>query len=79
MAEIVSPLPGVYYAAPAPDEEPFVKAGDPVKAGQTVGLVEVMKQYSEIKSEVSGTVASVEVTNGDSVTPGTVVAIVDPE
>lgn len=79
MANIVSPLPGVYYAAPAPEEEPFVKAGDSIEAGQTVGLVEVMKQFSEIRSEVSGTVASVEVTNGDSVTPGTIVAIVEPE
>ncbi|WP_261624315.1 acetyl-CoA carboxylase [Nesterenkonia marinintestina] len=77
MAEVISPLPGTFYAAPAPDEDPYVNEGDDVEAGQVIGLVEVMKQFSEIKSQVAGTVSSIEVANGDAVTPGTVVAVIE--
>lgn len=77
MADVVSPLPGVFYAAPAPEKDPFVKPGDHIEKDQAVGLVEVMKQFSEIKSEVSGTVKSVEVTDGDTVNPGSVIVVVE--
>ena len=76
MADIVSPLPGTFYTAPAPDQPPFVQPGDTIAAGQTVGIVEVMKQFSEIQSEVAGTVKSIEVKNGESVNPGTVLVVV---
>ena len=73
MANIISPLPGVFYTSPGPDKDPFVIPGDRVSPGQAVGLVEVMKQFSEIRAESAGTVKSVEVENGASITPGTVV------
>ncbi|MFC6353528.1 acetyl-CoA carboxylase biotin carboxyl carrier protein, partial [Rothia nasimurium] len=53
-------------------DSPFVSPGDTVEVGQTVGMVEIMKQFNEIKSEVSGTVESVEVENAAPVTPGMV-------
>lgn len=72
MADIVSPIPGIFYVAPAPDKPPFVSPGDTVEVGQTVGMVEIMKQFNDIKSDVSGTVESVEVENAAPVTPGMV-------
>lgn len=76
MTEIVSPLPGVFYTKPGPDKDPFVVPGDRVEPGQAVGIVEVMKQFTEIRSEVAGTVKSIEFANGDPVTPGAVLVTV---
>lgn len=77
MSEITSPLPGIFYRSPGPDKDPFVRVGDNIEPGQVVGLVEVMKQFSEVRSEISGTVSSVEVENGGTVNPGTLLVIVD--
>lgn len=77
MADIISPIPGVFYAAPAPGKPAFVAPGDSVEVGQTVGIVEIMKQFNEIKSDVAGTVASVEVQDASPVTPGMVLIKVD--
>lgn len=75
MADIVSPLPGVFYTRPAPDQDPFVKPGDRVQPGQPIGIVEVMKQFNEIQAEVAGVVASVELENGATVNPGDVLVV----
>jgi biotin carboxyl carrier protein len=77
MAQIVSPLPGIFYTRPGPDKDPFVRPGDRVEAGQAIGIVEVMKQFNEITSDVSGTVVSVDAAEGDTVMPGDVLAVVD--
>lgn len=76
MAHIVSALPGVFYAAPAPDKPPFVQVGDRVEPGQAVGLIEVMKQFTEVRSEVAGTIASIEVDNAAAIVPGAVLMVV---
>ena len=55
MPDIQSPLPGTFYHAPSPESDPFKKAGDPVAADDTIGLVEVMKTFIEVKAEVTGT------------------------
>src|ERR671927_253817 len=54
MAEhtVLSPLPGIFYRSPAPTEPPFVEIGAAVTADQTIGLVEIMKQFAEVKAEV---------------------------
>lgn len=75
--QIIAPLPGVFYRRPAPDKAPFVEVGDTITAGQTVGLVEIMKQFTEVKSEVAGTVASFDVEDNGMVNPGDVIATVD--
>jgi acetyl-CoA carboxylase biotin carboxyl carrier protein len=61
--QITSPLPGVFYRRPDPDSEPFVAEGDRVEPGDVIGLVEIMKSFHEIKSEIGGTVARFLVDN----------------
>lgn len=79
MAQIVSPLPGVFYTKPGPDKEPFVLPGDRVEPGQAIGMVEVMKQFTEIRAEVGGTVVSVDAVEGDTVMPGDVLVTVSED
>ncbi len=77
MAEIISPLPGVFYRKPAPGKDDFVEIGDTVEAGQTIGIDEIMKQFTEVKAETAGTVASFNVENEGTVNPGDVIAVID--
>ena len=54
---VVAPLTGVFYRTPSPGALPYVREGGPVNAGQVIGLIEAMKLFNEIKSDVSGTVS----------------------
>lgn len=54
--EVVSPIPGVFYRRPDPGSPEYVKAGQQVAPDDTVGLVEVMKTFYPVQSEVGGTV-----------------------
>jgi biotin carboxyl carrier protein len=76
MAEIQSPLPGVFYRRPSPDKDPFVPDGERVEAGQVIGLIEVMKQFSEVQAESAGTLEGFRIDDGDMVHPGDVIAVV---
>lgn len=67
---IHSPLPGVFYRKPSPDAEPFVKEGDQVKAGDVVGLIEVMKNYYELQAETDGIIEKFLVDNEGIVDAG---------
>lgn len=64
MQHVVAPLTGVWYAAPSPGARAYVVEGDEITAGQVVGLIEAMKLFNEIKSEVSGTVTRSLVESG---------------
>lgn len=77
MAEIQSPLPGVFYRKPAPDKDDFVKEGDQVSEGQTIGIIEIMKQFTEIKADSSGTLTEFKVHNEGTVNPGDVIAVIE--
>ena len=68
--DIVSPIVGVFYAAPSPDADPFVKVGDRVEKGQVIGIVEAMKLMNEIQSDISGVVTHIYAENGDGVEYG---------
>ena len=68
--DMKSPLTGVYYAAPSPTSPSFIKVGDTVAVGQTIALIEAMKVFSEIPSEVSGRVIAINVQNGNVVKKG---------
>ena len=68
--EIRSPLPGTFYRRPAPDQPVYKEEGDSLAKGDTIGLVEVMKSFHEVKSEVEGTVAKFLVENEDPVQAG---------
>ena len=62
---ISAPLVGTYYAAPAPEQPPFVAAGDRVKKGQTVCLIEAMKMMSEVPAPCDGVIEEVLKANGE--------------
>lgn len=62
-----SPMVGTYYASPAPDKPVFVKIGQAVKQGETLGIIEAMKMFNPIESEVSGTVLAILVDTGQPV------------
>ena len=56
---IAAPLTGIWYASPTPGSAPFVEAGREVAIGQVVGLIEAMKLFNEIKSDLAGRVIRV--------------------
>ncbi len=60
---IKSPYPGTFYRRSSPEAEPYVSEGDEIEAGQVVGLVEIMKNFHEIKSDEAGRVVSVLLEN----------------
>jgi len=74
---IISPLPGIFYRKPAPDKDPYVNEGDTVEAGQTIGLIEIMKQFTEVRSEQAGTIVEFKVEDAGMVNPGDVLATLD--
>jgi len=61
---VKAPLTGLYYGAPSPGATPYVAVGDHVAVGQIIGLIEAMKLFNEIKSDLAGRVARVCVDNG---------------
>ncbi|ATO57319.1 acetyl-CoA carboxylase biotin carboxyl carrier protein [Bartonella sp. 1-1C] len=65
--EIVSPMVGTAYLAPAPGAQPFVKVGQNVSKGQTLLIIEAMKTMNQISSPHSGTVTAILVTDGQPV------------
>ena len=67
---IAAPMIGTFYAYPTPGAPPFVREGDDVFVGQTVGIIEAMKIMNEIAADRSGTVAAVLVSNGQPVEYG---------
>lgn len=67
---VVAPMVGTYYSASSPDTPPFVGKGDHVADGQTLCILEAMKLFNEIKSEVSGTVVDILVENAQPVEYG---------
>lgn len=70
LVDITTPLSGVFYASPAPDEPVYVQVGEEVEAGQVVALVEAMKVFNEIHAEVSGVVVAILVTPGQTIQSG---------
>ena len=68
--EVKAPLVGVFYSAPSPNDENFVKLGDKVSKGDVVCVIEAMKMFNEIKADVSGTISEICVNNGNIVEYG---------
>lgn len=67
---VSSPLVGTFYNASSPESDPFVKIGDAVKKGQTLGIIEAMKLMNEIECEYDGVVEAILVNNEDVVEYG---------
>ena len=64
MRYVTAPLTGVWYASPSPDARPYVQVGGELVVGQVIGLIEAMKLYNEIKSDVAGRVVRITAENG---------------
>lgn len=74
VALVVTPVPGVFYRRPAPEQPFFVEEGGSVKAGDTIGLIEVMKTFMPVVSEVAGRLQCFLVEDQGVVAPGQAVA-----
>lgn len=73
-----SPIDGIFYRRASPDEPAFVEVGAVVAVGQTLGLVEVMKTFNPIRSEVAGTVTAIGVGDQEEVAVGTLLLSIAP-
>jgi acetyl-CoA carboxylase biotin carboxyl carrier protein len=60
---IKAPLPGIFYRRPNPEADPYVGEGDAVQPGDVVGLIEIMKNFYEVKSGAAGVIARFLVEN----------------
>ena len=78
LLEIRSPIVGTFYRASSPDKPPYVKVGDSVSIGDVVCIVEAMKLFNEIESEVSGKIVKVLVEEAKPVEYDQVLYLVDP-
>ncbi|MDW6004894.1 acetyl-CoA carboxylase [Vibrio mangrovi] len=75
--DVVSPLPGIFYRRPAPDAPEFVVEGSEVHTGEIIGLIEVMKQFSEVTADIDGKLTSFYIQNEDFIEPGQVIACIE--
>ncbi len=76
--EIKSPMIGTFYRSANPESPAFVNVGDKISAGGTVCIVEAMKLFNEIESEVSGTIVKVLVDDSQPVEYDQPLFLVDP-
>jgi len=74
---VISPMVGVAYLSAEPGAAPFVTAGQPVTAGQTLLLIEAMKTFNQIKAPKAGTVGRILVASGSPVEYGEVLMVLD--
>jgi acetyl-CoA carboxylase biotin carboxyl carrier protein len=64
---VKAPMVGTFYASASPGAAAFVKVGQQVKAGETLGIIEAMKMFNQIEADVAGTVQAILVDNGQPV------------
>jgi acetyl-CoA carboxylase biotin carboxyl carrier protein len=64
---VKAPMVGTFYASATPGTPAFVKVGQQVKAGETLGIIEAMKMFNQIEADVAGTVQAILVENGQPV------------
>jgi len=79
LLRVEAPVMGVFYRSPAPGEPAFVDIGDTVEVGQPVGIIEAMKVFSEVLSEVAGRVVDIPAKSGALVQPGDVLVLLEGE
>jgi acetyl-CoA carboxylase biotin carboxyl carrier protein len=75
---VKAPLTGIFYASPAPGSPPYVQAGNEIAVGQVIGLIEAMKLFNEIKSDIAGRVVRVVAESGQLVKSKQPLVEVDP-
>jgi acetyl-CoA carboxylase biotin carboxyl carrier protein len=79
LVEIKSPIVGTFYRSASPDKPPFVKVGDVIEAGDVVCIVEAMKLFNEIESEISGKIVKVLIEDASPVEYDQALFLVDPK
>jgi acetyl-CoA carboxylase biotin carboxyl carrier protein len=67
LVDVLAPMVGIFYRAPAPGEAPFVELGNRISVGQTICILEAMKLMNELEAELSGEVVEILVENGTPV------------
>ena len=67
---LLSPLPGTFYRRPSPDKPAYKNDGDMVAVGDVIGLIEVMKSFTEVKAEVAGKIIKFVADNEEPVMAG---------
>lgn len=78
LIEVRSPMTGMFYSRPSPDAEPFVSVGKQVNKGDPLCLVEVMKLFTTIYTELNGRIASIAATDGQLVEHDQVLFLIEP-
>lgn len=78
LLEVKSPIVGTFYRSSSPDKGPFVKVGDEITKGSVVCIVEAMKLFNEIESEVAGKIVKVLIEDAQPVEYDQVLFLVDP-
>jgi acetyl-CoA carboxylase biotin carboxyl carrier protein len=78
LAAVRAPMLGTFYHAPAPGEPPYVVPGDLVREDDTIGLIDVMKLFTQIPAGVAGRVVEVVAQNGALVEYGQVLVLIEP-
>ena len=68
--EVLSPLPGIFYRCPAPEMPPYKEPGDQVAEGDIIGVIEVMKQFTEIHADAGGKIIRFLVDNDAPIESG---------
>ena len=77
MAQLFSPLPGTFYRSSSPDQPPFKADGQAITVGDVIGLIEVMKSFHKVRSEIAGLNIRFMVENEEPVMAGAILAEVD--
>jgi len=79
LVEVKSPIVGTFYRSSSPDKDPFIVPGDTIQVGSVVCIVEAMKLFNEIESEVSGKIVKVLVDDASPVEYDQPLFLVDPK
>ena len=75
--QLLSPLPGTFYRRPAPDKPVYKNEGDQVAVGDVIGLIEVMKSFTEVKADTAGKITKFIIDNEEPVMAGQPLAEID--
>ena len=75
---ITSPMVGIFYTSPSPEEPPFVEKGQDVKTGEVICIIEAMKIMNQIEADASGKLVRVLVENGEAVEYGQPLFVIEP-
>ena len=78
LLEIKSPMVGTFYRSPSPDKPPYLQVGDTVNQGSVVCIIEAMKLFNEIESDIKGKVVKIVVDDASPVEYDQVLFLVDP-